>query len=403
MTVWLLRDVGRLFTGTSAGVVEDARLCVDGDRVAWVGGGGAEPPRELRGRVADIVDAEGGLVTPGLVDAHTHPVYAGSRHAEIAARTAGLSYAQLGDDAGIAATVAATRAASADDLESGLVERLRGWLAGGTTTVEAKTGYHLDRDGELAAVRLLARLGGDASLPRLSVTFLAAHALPPEAAGDWDSYARRAAGWSAEAADAGAAACDAFCDAGFFTVAQSREVLLAGRAAGLLPRVHAEELEHTGGAALAAEVGAASADHLLHVTPDDARLLADAGVVATLCPGTAMSIGATPDVVALRAAGVQIALGSDHNPGTCGITSMSLVVALAVAALGMSAHEALLAATRGGARSLRLGDRGTVRPGSLADLVWWPAEHEGALAWAWGLRPRAVWRGGERVPGDADS
>ncbi|MBW3601495.1 MAG: imidazolonepropionase [Actinobacteria bacterium] len=401
MTVWLLRDVGRLFTGTGAGVIQDALVCVDGDRVAWVGSGGAEPPEDLRRRVADVVDAEGGLVTPGLIDAHTHPVYAGDRHAEVAARSAGLSYGELGGDTGIPATVATTRAAGADDLERGLVGRLRSWLRAGTTTVEAKTGYHLDHDGELAATRLLARLADDPSLPRLSVTFLAAHALPAEAAGDWDAYARQAAGWSADAADAGAVACDAFCDTGYFTVAQSREVLLAGRAAGLVPRVHADELEHTGGAALAAEVGAASADHLLHVTPADARRLAAAGVVATLCPGTAMSIGTTPDVAALRAAGVHIALGSDHNPGTCGITSMSLVVALAVAALGLSVHEALLAATRGGARSLRMEDRGTVRPGSLADLVWWPAEHEGALAWGWGLRPRTVWRAGEGVAGDA--
>lgn len=395
MTVILLDRIGRLPTGTEAGCLVDAALCIRDDTIAWVGPSRPGPPADLRARVDQVIDVERGLVTAGLIDAHTHPLYAGERFAEIAGRSAGLSYADLGEDAGIAATVGATRAAGWDELEVLVRGRLAAWLAGGTTTVEAKTGYHLEREGEVAATRLLAGLGQQPELPSVSVTFLPAHALPPEAAGGWDGYADEVTGWMGEAAKAGARHCDVFCDRGYFTVAQARRVLAAGKAAGLAPRLHADELAHSGGARLAAEVGAASADHLLHLTEPDARAMAAAGVVATLCPVTALSIGPLPDVRLLREHGVPIALGTDHNPGTSGMTSMSLVVAVAVTALGLSVDEAVMAATRGAARSLGLPDRGIVAPGARADLVWWDADHEGAFAWSWGLRPRQVWRAGQ--------
>lgn len=389
----LITNIGRLFTAAGAGTLTDAAVAVDGERIAWVGGG--RPPRAVVEAVDEEVDAGGGLVTPGLVDAHTHPLYAGDRMEEIARRSAGAGYAEIAaSGGGIGATVRATRKATLADLESALELRLRQWLTGGTTTVEAKTGYHLDRQGELAAVALLDDLRSRPGQPRLSVTFLAAHAVPPEMDGRADDYVEAVAGWCADAAEAGADGCDVFCDEGYFTNDQTRRVLTAGRAAGLVPRVHADELAHTGGALLAAELGAASADHLLKVDETDARAMADAGVVATLSPGTALSLGTLPPARMMADAGVTIALGTDHNAGTCGATSMSLVVALAVAALKLSVDEAVTAATAGGARSLRLDDRGTVEAGKLADLVLWDADHEGAFAWAFGLRPLQVWKGG---------
>ncbi|HEV7762989.1 MAG TPA: amidohydrolase family protein, partial [Acidimicrobiales bacterium] len=206
--------------------------------------------------------------------------------------------------------------------------------------------------------------------------------------------ATEVAGWTGEAAAAGARFVDVFCDAGYFTVDQARRVLLAGRAAGLRPRIHADEFERTGGSLLAAELHAVSADHLLCVTDEDARALGAADVVATLCPITALALRRTPPARTLVDHGVTLALGSDHNPGQSGTTSMSLVVGLAVHVLGLSVDEALTAATAGGARSVATPDRGAIRPGAVADLVAWDADHEGAFAWDLGLRPRRVWKGG---------
>ncbi|MBW3603889.1 MAG: imidazolonepropionase [Actinobacteria bacterium] len=396
MTGILLDRIGRLWTGVERGVVTDAAVAIVDGAIAWIGDAGADPAADS---VAcdDRVDCGGGLVTPGLIDAHTHPVYGGSRLAEIAARTAGRPYGASDAETGIGATVTATRATDAAQLRTAVRRRLRGWTAGGATTVETKTGYHLTRDGELGAVALLDELRGGDGLPDLHVTFLAAHAVPPDHTGTPDEHIDASISWLGAAAQQGADACDVFCDEGYFTVAQARRVLSAGQRAGLTTHIHADELAHTGGAQLAAEVGAASADHLLHVTDDDARAMADAGVVATLCPGTALAVGELPDVAALQRHGVTIALGSDHNPGMVGTTDMSLVVCLGVAAFGLSVTEALAAATHGGARALRLDDRGGITEGARADLVWWDAEHEGAFAWAWGLPPRAVWRSGDRI------
>lgn len=396
MTVQAITGVGRLWTGADPVVVEGATVVIDGDRVVWTGERD-DVPGELLERADGATDVGGGLVTPGLIDAHTHPVHPGPRAAEIVARSRGLAYADLDEESGIAATVAATRAVDRDELEVGVRARMRGWLRSGTTTVEAKTGYHLTRDGELDAVRMLAGMRGDPRLPDVHVTFLAAHALPPERSADRDGYVEEVAGWSDAAAAAGADACDVFCDAGYFTVEESRRVLTAGREAGLVPRIHADELERTGGALLAAELGCASADHLLRTTAEDAHALAGAGVVATLCPTTALAMGARPDVEALREAGTVLALGSDHNPGASGLTAMSPVIALSVWGLGLSVDEALRAATSGGARALRLGDRGVLRAGARADIVAWDAAHEGELVWSWGTRARRVWRAGEEV------
>jgi len=392
-----LRNIGRLFTGTTTGVIEDAAVIIDGEEIAWCGNHRDEP-RELMEAVVDEHNCMGGLVTAGLIDAHTHPVYAGDRMAEVAMRSAGASYAEVARaGGGIRSTVAATREEPMRALEHDTARRLWSWLEGGATTVEAKTGYLLTREGELEATRLLARLGQRVALPRIEVTFLAAHALPPDRWARFASYAKQVAEWCDDAYVAGARFCDVFCDRGYFSVPQSRAILKAGLQAKLIPRIHADELERTGGARLAAELHAVSADHLLRANRGDAVALARAGVVATLAPGTALSIGKLPPVKELIDAGTVIALGTDHNPGTSGLTSMSVVVALAVAVFKMSVERALLAATLGGAYSLSRSDRGVVAAHKLADLVLWEAEHEGAFAWAYGLKPRTVWLRGAQV------
>ena len=392
-----LRNIGRLFTGTAAGVIEDAAVICDGEQIAWCGKHGDEP-RELLESVNEEDDCANGLVTAGLIDAHTHPVYAGDRMREVAMRSAGASYEEVAKaGGGIKATVKATREEPISALEQATARRLWSWLEGGATTVEAKTGYHLQRVGELESTRLLARLGKRKDLPRIEVTFLAAHALPPDRSARMGAYARQVADWCDDAYVAGARFCDVFCDRGYFSVPQSRAILKAGLKAKLIPRIHADELDRTGGARLAAELHAASADHLLRANRGDAIALARAGVVATLAPATALSIGRLPPVRELIGAGAVIALGTDHNPGTSGLTSMSAVIALAVAVFKMSVERAVLAATLGGAYSLSRSDRGVVASHKLADLVLWEAEHEGAFAWAYGLRPRVVWLRGAQV------
>ena len=391
----LVNHIGRLFTGTGP-VLEDAAVVVDGDRIAWVGPAVPGPPKVVRTHIEAEESCAGALVTPGLIDAHTHPVYAGDRMAEIARRSAGASYSDIASaGGGIGATVAATRRTSSQELRGLVAKRLRAWLLGGATTVEAKTGYHLERTGELDALRILSELDRAPELPRIEATFLGAHSVPPGEPPD--GFVDQVTDWCAPAAEAGARGCDVFCDRGYFSVPQARRVLLAGKAAGLHSRIHADELAHSGGSLLAAEVGARSADHLLWADEDDARALAEAGVVATLSPGTALAMGRMPPARTLIDAGVSLALGTDHNPGTCGTTSMSLVVALAVAAFGISVDEALTAATAGGARSLGVEDRGTVEEGKLADLVVWDAQHEGAFAWSYGLAPLKVLLGGREV------
>ena len=256
----LITNIGRLFTSTSDGVHTDVDVLVDDGRIAWIGRSGGRPPIEPE----ESVDVEDALVTPGLIDAHSHPVYAGDRMAEIAMRSAGASYTDIvAAGGGIRSTVEATREASREELAWLVDARLASWLAQGTTTVEAKTGYHLERDGELMAVRLLADMARSSRLPRVEVTFLGAHDVGPEYAGRADDYIEQVAAWCPDAAAAGARFVDVFCDAGYFSSDQARRVLDAGVAAGLRARVHADELARSGGSELAAEVGAVSADHLL--------------------------------------------------------------------------------------------------------------------------------------------
>jgi imidazolonepropionase len=299
----------------------------------------------------------------------------------------------------MSSTVTVTRGTDPWTLCDAVRARLRQWLENGTTTIEAKTGYHLTRDGELADIRLLRSLESEQDLPRVHATFLAAHAVPPEYFGRRSDYIDAVSGWCADAARAGADSVDVYCDDGRFSEPEARWVLNAGRGAGLLPRLHACGDTRNGAARLAAELGCASADLLHEADDNDVAALARAGVAAVVCPGTSLETGRTPPVRALLDQGVAVALGSDHSPGGTGITSMPLVISLAVAHFGMSVTEALRAATIGGAEALRAPDRGVMVRGRYADIVAWDADHEGAFAWAYGLKPRRVWRGGEPVFG----
>jgi imidazolonepropionase len=401
VTVRLLTNIGRLWTGSE--VLSNAAVVTSGDRIAWVGPA-AELPQRIPGVIDDIVDVDhvenlgGGLVTPGLIDAHTHPVYAGNRWAELAMRSNGTSTAEI-DRAGggVSSTVTVTRGTDPWTLCNGVRERMGRWLRSGTTTIEAKTGYHLTRDGELADVRMLRGLEGEPGMPRVHITFLAAHAVPPEYFGRRADYIDAVSSWCADASAVGADSVDVFCEKDGFSEDEARWILSAGRRSGLLPRLHACGDSHTGAAQLAAELGCASADMLHEANEDDVAALGRAGVAAVVCPGAAIQSTARPPVRALLDKGVTVALGSDHTPGRNGITSMSLVISLAVSYLGMSVDEALRAATIGGSHALRAPDRGAMVRGRLADMVLWDADHEGAFLWSFGLTPRRVWLGGEPV------
>lgn len=392
----LLSGVGRLFT-PGRPVLENVDLLLDGELIRAVGPTGSL----LAPADSEVYECRGAVLTPGLIDAHTHPLYASARLSEIAQRSAGVSYAEIARrGGGINATVRETRLAPWDELERELRQRLERWIGSGTTTLEAKTGYWLDREGEIGAVRLLHRLSADPRLPQLAVTFLGAHSIPPEFESRRREYVDAVVGWNDEAKREGASFCDVFCDQGAFTVAESAQVLQSARAAGLLLRVHADELALTGATQLAVDLGVVSADHLLRIGAAEIAALAGSSTVATLCPVTALSMGTTPPARELLAAGVPLALGTDHNPGTSGTTAMSLVVWLAVTELGLSVEQALTAATAGGALSLALLDRGRVEPGMRADLVLWDTDHEGGFAWRPDLEPLEVWRAGQacRVP-----
>jgi imidazolonepropionase len=381
----LLTGTGRLLTGRS--VRSPWAVLVRDSEIAWVGDPSDAPATDA------VVDLGGALVTPGLVDAHTHPVYAGDRSDEAAARLAGARY----DGGGILRTVRATRTASDDELLSLVEGRLRTALAGGTTTIECKSGYGLSTAEELRALRLI---GEAASRVRMRVvrTFLGAHAVPPGTT--IDRYVDLIVDEMLPVVAGEADFCDVFCDRGFFTVAHAERILRAAADAGLKLRMHAEQLARTGAVELAVRLGVTSVDHLEQLDPAGVAALTGSSTVATLLPGPALVMrDALAPARALLDAGVTVALASDANAGTFGSSSMPLVIGLGATLLSMTVEEAVTAATVGGAASLGLADRcGEIRPGLAADLVAWDAEHEGAFALHLGdVRPRQVWVGGETV------
>ena len=363
MSSTVVTGIGELVTcdGTTPdglGLRHGAAVVVEDDRIVWVGSSSEAPAADR------AVDVEGRAVLPGFVDSHAHLVFAGDRGDEFAARMAGTPY----DGGGIGVSVAATRDASDDELRSLVAGRVAEMRAQGTTTVEIKSGYGLTVQDEARALRIAREFTPE-------TTFLGAHVVPREYAGDRAAYLELVTGPMLEAAAPHARWVDVFCEphsAHAFTEDEALAVLVAGRHAGLELRVHGNQLGHGPGVRLAVELGAASVDHCTYLSDADVEALAGAAdtTVATLLPGVEFSTRSPyPDAAALLRAGVSIALATDCNPGTCYSSSMPFVIALAVREMGLSPGQAVLAATVGSAKSLRRTDIGRIEVGARADLT----------------------------------
>ncbi|MER6832856.1 imidazolonepropionase [Streptomyces cellulosae] len=363
------------------GLVRDAAVVVEGDRVVWTGESSKAPPTDNR------VDAGGRAVLPGFVDSHSHLVFAGDRTEEFNARMSGRPYSA----GGIRTTVAATRAASDAELEANLTRHLAEALRQGTTTFETKSGYGLTVEDEARALRIAAARTDE-------VTYLGAHIVAPEFAGDPAGYVALVTGEMLNACAPHARWIDVFCEKGAFDGDQARAILTAGKAKGLHPRIHANQLSYGPGVQLAVELDAASADHCTHLTDADVDALASGATVATLLPGAEFSTRAAwPDARRLLDAGVTVALSTDCNPGSSFTSSVPFCIALAVRDMGMTPDEAVWAATAGGAAALRRTDVGRLVPGAYADLVMLDAPSHVHLAYRPGVPlVTGVWRRGVR-------
>ena len=364
------------------GLMRDAALVLDGGTVAWAGPSADVPAAD------EAFDAGGRAVLPGFVDSHAHLVFAGDRAEEFAARMSGRPYAA----GGIRTTVARTRAAADEDLRANLRRLLAEMARQGTTTVECKSGYGLSVEEEERALRIAAEAADE-------VTFLGAHVLPPEYADDPAGYVRLVTTDMLAACAPYARWIDVFCEEGAFDADQAREILTAGTAAGLTPRLHANQLRAGPGVRLAVEMGAASADHCTFLTDADVDALASSGTVATLLPGVEFSTRQPyPDARRLIDAGATVALATDCNPGSCYSSSMAFCVALAVREMGMTPAEAVWSATAGGARALRRTDVGRLGPGARADVLVLDAPSHIHLAYRPGVpQAHAVWKAGTRI------
>lgn len=373
-----------------AGILENAGIVVEGDRIAFVG-----PDAEARRYVAErggadvVIDAAGKVVTPGLVDPHTHLVFAGYREVEWARRLHGTPYLEiLREGGGILETVRRTRAASEEELVEAAKRRLDRFLLHGVTTVEAKSGYGLTVEDELKQLRAVRRLH-EAHPVDVVATFLGAHAVPPEYRHDPDAYVALVVdAMLPRVADAGLAEfCDVFCEEGVFTVAQARRILEAAKRWGLKPKLHADEMHPCGGAELAAEVRAVSADHLLKASPAGVARMAEAGVVAVLLPGTAFFLREKPaDARAIIAAGVPVALATDCNPGSSPTVALPLIMSLACLTMGLTPEEALVASTINAAHAVgRAHEIGSIEVGKKADLVVFDAPNVAHIPYQYGV------------------
>ncbi|MDE0473183.1 MAG: imidazolonepropionase [Gammaproteobacteria bacterium] len=382
------------------GVVRDGLVAVAAGRITWVGAARAAP-REATAGASHTLDGRGGWLTPGLIDCHTHLVFAGTRADEFEMRLRGMSYEEIARaGGGIRSTVASTRAATEEQLCDASSWRLETLAAHGVTTVEIKSGYGLDVDTELRMLRVAGALGERLDV-RVSRTLLAAHALPPEYRDRRDAYLDLACGTMIPraAAERLAHAVDAFCEGIAFTAAECARVFDAAAAHGLPVRLHADQLSSFGGAELAARYRARSADHLEYATETGCRELAAAGTTAVLLPGAYYTLGESrrPPVDALRRHGVPIAVATDLNPGSSPVTSPLLAMNMACVLFGLTPEEALAGMTRHAAPVLGLqGEVGVVSPGACADLVLWDVDQPSELSYWIGANPcRAVVRGGE--------
>ncbi|HVK31220.1 MAG TPA: imidazolonepropionase [Burkholderiaceae bacterium] len=386
-TLWRHARLATMDGSRPWGWIEDGALQVDGERIVWVGAD-AELPATLK---ADReIDLQGALVTPGLIDAHTHLVYGGDRAAEFELRLQGATYEQIAKaGGGIRSTVAATRAASDDQLLTAAANRARALMAEGVTTIEIKSGYGLAEEHEARCLTVARRLGRELPLT-VRTTSLAAHALPPEYADRADDYIDAACAWlPGQHARGLVDAVDAFCDTIGFTAEQTRRIFDAAKRLGLPIKLHAEQLSNQHGAALAAEYGALSCDHLEHVDPQGIAAMRAAGTVAMLLPGAYYFLRETklPPIDALRAAGVPIAIATDHNPGSSPALSLLLMLNMACTLFRLTPEEAFAGVTVHAARALGLADRGRLAAGQRADLAVWDVEHPRELAYRFGVNP----------------
>ena len=338
---------------TELGLIENAALLIENGKVAWVGAGESAPSAEK------TIDAQGKAVIPGFVDSHNHLIFAKDRAGEFSARMKGQAYSA----GGIATTVAATRSASDDDLLANATHLVHEGLQSGTTTVEIKSGYGLTTIDELRSLKIAKQLTDE-------TTFLGAHVVPSEYKGKADEYVELICEQMIAQVKPYAKWIDVFCDKGAFTTEQARKILLAGKAAGLRPRLHANQLEQGDGIALGVEVGAASVDHISHFNNGDIELLKKSKTVATFLPAAEFSTRSNyPDARRMMEAGVTVALASDCNPGSSYTTNMPFVIALAVRDMFFTPEQAIWSATKGGALALQRDDVGHLSVGSRADFV----------------------------------
>jgi imidazolonepropionase len=396
--VWRNTRLATLAGAHGWGLVERGAIVTEGTQIAWLGVE-ADLPTQAGGAIEEH-DLGGALVTPGLVDAHTHLVYGGHRAHEFEMRLQGATYEDIARaGGGIRSSVAATRAASEDELFALAERRLNTLRAGGVTTVEIKSGYGLSYEDEAKCLRVARRLGrGDITV---RTTSLAAHALPPEFEGRADAYVDAVCEWLPRwQAEGLVDAVDAFCERIAFTPAQVERVFALAQSLGLPVKLHAEQLSDSGGAELASRYGALSCDHLEHLSDAGVAAMRAAGSVAMLLPGAFHFLRETklPPVDALRANGVPMAVSTDHNPGTSPTLSLPLMIHLACVDFRLTPAEAVRGATVHAAKALGLADRGTLAVGRRADFALWSHEHPRELAYWFGHPAcRGVVVGGRRV------
>ena len=388
MSQTVIKNIGLLVTNnpslgkTELGLIENAALLTEHGKITWVGASDSAPTAEK------TVDAAGKAVIPGFVDSHNHLIFAKDRAEEFSVRMKGESYSA----GGIATTVAATRAASDDELLSNATRLVHEGLHAGTTTVEIKSGYGLSVKDELRSLHIAKQLTDE-------TTFLGAHVVPSEYKGKADEYVDLICEQMITQVKADAKWIDVFCDKGAFTTDQARKILKAGVAAGLKPRLHANQLEQGDGIALGVEVGAASVDHISHFNNDDIELLKKGKTVATFLPGAEFSTRSKyPDARRLLEAGVMVAIASDCNPGSSYTTNMPLMIALAVREMYFTPEQALWSATYGGALALQRDDVGHLAVGARADFVILKESSYIHLAYRPGVNLLdEVWQHGKRI------
>ena len=388
MSQSLIKNIGLLVTNdpslgkTELGLIENAALLIENGKVTWVGANESAPTAEK------TIDAAGKAVIPGFVDSHNHLIFAKDRAAEFSARMKGESYTA----GGIATTVAATRSATDDELLSNATRLVHEGLHSGTTTIEIKSGYGLTVKDEVRSLHIAKQLTEE-------TTFLGAHVVPSEYKGKADEYVDLICEQMITQVKPHAKWIDVFCDKGAFTTDQARKILKAGVAAGLKPRLHANQLEQGDGIALGVEVGAASVDHISHFNNDDIELLKKGKTVATFLPGAEFSTRSKyPDARRLLEAGVMVAIASDCNPGSSYTTNMPLMIALAVREMYFTPEQALWSATYGGALALQRDDVGHLAVGARADFVILKESSYIHLAYRPGVNLiDEVWQHGKRI------